>query len=33
MKNCYKLILCDKNDEIIGLSCSLMLGVANEVCH
>ena len=31
-KICHKLILCDKNDEIVNLSCSVLAGVAREVC-
>ena len=27
-KFCYKVILCDKNDSIVGLHTSLMIGVA-----
>lgn len=32
-QGCYKLIMCDKDDEIIDLNCSLMVGVANEICQ
>lgn len=31
-KACYKILLCDKNDEILPLQSSLMIGVANELC-
>jgi len=31
-KNCYKLLTCDKNDEIIELQSSLMIGVAKQYC-
>ena len=29
---CYKLIMCDKADEMIDVYCSLMIGVAKEIC-
>jgi hypothetical protein len=31
-KTCYKVVMCDKSDEIIDLHCSLMIGMANEIC-
>jgi len=30
---CYKVVLCDKNDEIVTLHTSLMIGIANELCQ
>lgn len=30
---CYKVVMCDKSDEIIDLHCSLMVGVASEFCR
>lgn len=32
-KGCYKVVMCDKSDEIIDLHCSLMVGMANEICR
>ena len=29
---CYKVITCDKNDEIVDLQASLMVGVARDAC-
>ena len=31
-KPCYKVITCDKNDEIVDLQASLMVGVARTSC-
>lgn len=28
---CYKVVMCDKNDEIVHLPTSLMVGIANEL--
>ena len=28
---CYKVVMCDKNDEIVLLQTSQMVGIANEV--
>jgi hypothetical protein len=30
-KKCYKIVMCDINDEIVGVQCSLMAGIANEL--
>lgn len=30
---CYKVILCDTNDEIIDVQASFLVGVARELCH
>lgn len=32
VSSCYKVILCDKADEIVGLQSSTMVGVARELC-
>ena len=29
---CYKVLLCDQNDEIVNYQSSLMVGVAKELC-
>ena len=31
-KHCYKVIMADKNDDIIDIRASLFFGVAREVC-
>ena len=30
---CYKLILCDKKDEIVNFEASILCGAAREICH
>ena len=30
---CYKLILCDKKDEIVNFEASVLAGAAREICH
>jgi hypothetical protein len=32
-QGCYKVVMCDKSDEIIDLHCSLMVGMATEICN
>ena len=32
-QQCYKVILCDKSDEIVDLQASFLVGVAREVAH
>ena len=31
-KTCYKVLMADKNDEIIDINAALFIGVALEVC-
>jgi hypothetical protein len=31
-KSCYKVLLCDKNDDIVDVHSSLMINVAKEIC-
>jgi hypothetical protein len=30
---CYKLILCDKKDEIVNFPASILCGAAKEICY
>lgn len=30
---CYKLILCDKKDEIVSFNSSILVGVVREICY
>ena len=32
-EGCYKVVMCDKSDEIVDLHCSLMVGIASEFCR
>ena len=32
-KQCYKLVMCDKNDEIVDMKASLLMGAAREICN
>jgi len=31
--SCYKLILCDKKDEIVSFDSSIPVGVVREICY
>ena len=31
-KSCYKVITADKNDDIVDIQASLIVGVAREIC-
>lgn len=32
-KKCYKVVMCDIHDEIVNVHCSLMVGIAKEICR
>lgn len=32
-KPCYKVVTCDKNDDIVDLQASLMVGIARSSCE
>jgi hypothetical protein len=32
VKGCYKVITCDRHDEIVDVQASHMMGVAREIC-